>query len=47
VLPIESCSRRIVPRLQGAGYDVDYREFPEGHIVPQAIVEAAIARFLS
>jgi phospholipase/carboxylesterase len=47
VLPIESCSRRIVPRLQGAGYDVDYREFPDGHMVPDAIVDAAIARFLS
>ena len=47
VLPIESCSRRIVPRLQGAGYDVDYREFPDAHMVPDAIVDAAIARFLS
>jgi phospholipase/carboxylesterase len=47
VLPIEPCSRRIVPRLVGAGYDVDYREFPDGHIVPPDMVDAAIARFLS
>jgi phospholipase/carboxylesterase len=47
VLPIEPCSRHIVPRLKGAGYDVDYREFPDGHIVPPDMVDAAIARFLS
>jgi len=47
VLPIEPCSRHIVPRLKGAGYDVDYREFRDGHIVPPDMVDAAIARFLS
>jgi phospholipase/carboxylesterase len=47
VLPIESCSRRIVPRLESAGYDVEYREFPDGHIVPADMVDAALARFLS
>jgi phospholipase/carboxylesterase len=47
VLPIEPCSRRIVPRLRAAGYDVDYREFPDGHVVPPDMVEAAVARFLS
>jgi phospholipase/carboxylesterase len=47
VLPIESCSRRIVPRLQEAGYNIEYREFPDGHIVPQAMIDAAIERFLS
>jgi phospholipase/carboxylesterase len=46
VLPIDSCSRRLVPRLRKAGYDVDYREFPGGHIVPPEMVEAAVARFL-
>ncbi|CAA9576506.1 MAG: hypothetical protein AVDCRST_MAG19-3421, partial [uncultured Thermomicrobiales bacterium] len=34
VLPIDRCSRRIVPRLRDAGYDVDYREFAGGHTVP-------------
>jgi phospholipase/carboxylesterase len=47
VLPIERCSRRLVPRLRAGGYDVDYREFPDGHIVPDAMVDAALDRFLS
>jgi phospholipase/carboxylesterase len=34
VLPIERCSRRLVPQLQRAGYDVTYREFDGGHSVP-------------
>jgi predicted esterase len=47
VLPIERCSRRLAPRLRQAGFDVDYREFLGGHVVPEAIVEAAFERFLS
>lgn len=31
ILPIEQCSRRIVPRLRELGYEVDYREFEGGH----------------
>ena len=46
VLPIDPCSRRLVPGLRTAGYDVDYREFPDGHIVPPEMVDAAVARFL-
>lgn len=34
VLPIDRTSRRVVPVLQRAGYDVDYREFDGGHVVP-------------
>ncbi len=34
VLPIDQCSRRIVPRLQQTGYDVLYREFDGSHTVP-------------
>jgi len=34
VLPIDQTSRRIVPRLRNAGYEVDYREFDGGHGVP-------------
>jgi phospholipase/carboxylesterase len=42
-LPIDSCSRRIVPRLERAGYEVRYREFEGGHVVPPSIArEAAI-----
>jgi phospholipase/carboxylesterase len=41
VLPIERCSRRIVPALRAAGYDVRYEEFEGGHVVPPAIGRAA------
>lgn len=42
VLPIDQCSRRIVPRLRLAGYEVDYREFdgPHGIEVDLAAVAA-------
>ncbi|MFC4174757.1 alpha/beta hydrolase [Microvirga sp. GCM10011540] len=46
VLPIGACSRRIVPLLQRAGYDVDYREFGGGHVVPDEMVGHAVTRFL-
>jgi phospholipase/carboxylesterase len=36
-LPIDRCSRTIVPRLQRAGYEVRYREFEGGHVVPPEI----------
>jgi phospholipase/carboxylesterase len=42
VLPIERCSRRIVPRLRNEGYDVVYREFDGGHTVPREQIEAAL-----
>ncbi len=47
VLPIDPCSRRLVPALRKAGYDVDYREFDGGHTVPPEMVTAAVARFLA
>jgi predicted esterase len=43
VLPIDRCSRRIVPALQRAGYDVDYREFDGGHEVPEDIAALGLA----
>ena len=43
VLPIDRCSRRIVPELQVAGYSVDYREFDGGHTVPDDIAAEAEA----
>jgi phospholipase/carboxylesterase len=36
-LPIERCSRRIVPQLERAGYEVRYHEFVGGHVVPPEI----------
>jgi phospholipase/carboxylesterase len=46
VLPVESGGRRIAKELREAGYDVDYREFDGGHIVPPDLVAAATKRFL-
>ena len=42
VLPIESCSRRLVPRLRRAGYPGRYLEFAGGHEVPEAVARAAL-----
>ena len=42
VLPIERCSRRIVPQLQRAGYDVQYHEFEGGHTVPPSLAQQAV-----
>ncbi|HSC64008.1 MAG TPA: alpha/beta hydrolase-fold protein [Caldimonas sp.] len=42
VLPIDRCSRRIVPQLEGAGYDIVYREFVGGHEVRPQIVREAV-----
>ncbi len=41
-LPIDRTSRRIVPSLEDAGYDVTYHEFSGGHFVPQAIQRRAV-----
>jgi predicted esterase len=43
VLPIDRCSRSIVPALRDAGYDVSYREFDGPHAVPPEIVLEALA----
>ena len=45
VLPIERCSRRIVPQLERAGYEVTYREFDGAHTVPPEIALEAAGRF--
>ena len=37
ILPIDRCSRRIVPALQKAGFDVTFREFDGGHTIPPEI----------
>jgi phospholipase/carboxylesterase len=44
-LPIDSCSRRIVPRLERARYEVRYDEFEGGHVVPPAIARQAAIWF--
>lgn len=45
ILPIETCSRRIVPRLQADGYDVLYREFDGPHGITPEIAREAVGRF--
>jgi phospholipase/carboxylesterase len=45
-LPIDETSRQIVPQLRRDGYDVRYREFPGGHVIPPAIAREALERFL-
>lgn len=42
ILPIDRCSRVIVPRLQSMRYDVTYREFDGRHEVPPAIASEAL-----
>jgi phospholipase/carboxylesterase len=46
VLPIDVCSRKIVPQLQSTGYDVTYREFDGPHSVPPGIAREALMWFL-
>lgn len=42
VLPVAACSRKVVPRLESAGYDVLYREFGGAHTVPAEVAEEAV-----
>ena len=37
ILPVDRCSRMIVPGLEKHGYEVTYREFGGGHTVPTDI----------
>jgi phospholipase/carboxylesterase len=46
-LPIDRCSRVIVPRLERAGYEVRYREFEGGHVVPPEIAREAVGWFVA
>ena len=47
VLPIDRCSRRIVPRLERAGYGVEYHEFDGPHTVPPGLARRAVDRLLT
>ncbi len=46
VLPIDRCSRRIVPQVERAGYDVRYLEFDGPHTIPPEIVRNAVDWFV-
>ncbi|MEP6763471.1 MAG: alpha/beta hydrolase-fold protein [Gemmatimonadaceae bacterium] len=43
VLPIDQTSRRMVPELRQAGYDVTYTEFDGGHEVSASVADASMA----
>lgn len=43
VLPVDVCSRRLVPRLRAVDYDITYEEFDGGHEVPEEVMERAVA----
>lgn len=45
ILNIDRCSRRIVPMLQGVGYEVLYQEFDGSHTVPGPIAQKALEWF--
>jgi predicted esterase len=47
ILSIDACSRRLVPKLKNAGYDVRYHEFDGPHTVPPDIAREALTWFLS
>lgn len=42
ILPIDRCSRVIVPILTKAGYDVTFREFEGGHEIPAQIATESL-----
>jgi predicted esterase len=46
ILPIDECSRRIVPALRRSGYRVTYREFEGKHTLPPEIASEAMRWFL-
>ncbi len=46
VLPIDHCSRRMVPRLKETGFELEYHEFAGGHVVSDEVVDEAFAWFL-
>lgn len=45
VLPIDRCSRVLVPRLRGLGFEVEYVELEDGHTVPLSIAGQAVDWF--
>ena len=47
ILPIDRCSRRIVPELRRRKYAVEYVEFDGPHTVPPAIADQAVRWLLS
>ena len=47
ILPIDRCSRRLVPQLEREGFVVTYREFDGPHTVPPNVLTEAMEWFLA
>jgi predicted esterase len=47
ILPIDRCSRRLVPALREDGYDVEYHEYDGGHVLNRALVGTATELLLA
>ncbi len=47
ILPVDRCSRRIVPQLRREGYKVHYHEFLDFHSVPSKIAQEALNWFIN
>jgi phospholipase/carboxylesterase len=47
ILPIDSCSRRLVPQLKREGLAITYREFEGPHTVPPNVLTEAMEWFLA
>lgn len=47
VLPIDACSRMIVPELKQQGYRVTYREFEGKHTLPPEVAAEAMRWFMT
>ena len=47
ILPIDECSRRIVPALKRSGYRVTYREFEGKHTLPPEVAAEAMRWFMN
>lgn len=45
ILPIDPCSRHIVPQLQQEGFDVLYQEFDGAHEITSGVTKAAVEWF--
>lgn len=43
ILPIDLCSRKIVPQLRRRGYDVTYQEFAGGHEITSELMDSSLA----
>jgi poly(3-hydroxybutyrate) depolymerase len=46
VLPIDRCSRPLVPALEEAGYELRYHEFDGGHVLPEEVRREAVEWFV-